>query len=63
MTFIMVLLCTVGLQIQENVLPHLSEVMEHGQNVTGLSGRCDAKRCIIQIALQTRLYGALSNKP
>jgi hypothetical protein len=37
-------------------------VMEHGQHVTGLSGRCDAKRCIIQITLQTRLYGALSNK-
>lgn len=63
MTFIMVLLCTVGSQIQENVLQHLSKVMEHGQHVTGLSGRCDAKRCIIQITLQTRLYGAFSNKP
>jgi len=62
MTFIMVLLCTVGSQIQENMLQHLSKVMEHGQHVTGLSGRCDAKRCIIQITLQTRLYGALSNK-
>jgi hypothetical protein len=58
----MVLLCTVSSQIQENVLQHLSKVMEHGQHVTGLAGRCDAKRRIIQITLQTRLYGALSNK-
>jgi len=62
MTVIMVLLCTVGSQIQENVLQHLSKVMEHGQHVTGLSGRCDAKRCIIQITLQTRLYGGSSVK-
>jgi hypothetical protein len=63
MTYIMVLLCTVGSQIQENVFQHLSEVMEHGQHVTGLSDRCDAKRRIIQITLQTRFCGALSNKP
>jgi len=63
MTFIMVLLWTVGSQIQENVPQHLSKVMEHGQHITGLSGRCDAKRCIIQITLQTRFYGAVSNKP
>ena len=63
MTFRMVLLCTVSSQVQDNVLQHLSKVMEHGQHVTGLAGRCDAKRRIIQITLQTRLYGALSNKP
>jgi hypothetical protein len=63
MTFVMVLLWTVSSQIQENVLQHLSKVMEHGQHVTGLSARCDVKRCIVQITLQTRLYGALSNKP